>query len=373
LRKYALLLALLAFGLASCNSLAARFNPPPDAAAPPPPPPPPPAPAPPADPLAAAGLERISITVNGPLEDAIKGSTAYDVAAPLAQVTARLLVWWVDVQRGLRKGDTIDLVFQRVPGKEPLIHALRFNSGRNSQEYRAYLHKPEGAKLPRYYDATGQEVEERLENSPIDDYDSVTSMLRDGRKHKGVDFRAPSGTPVKLPFDATLSRKNWSWKGNGNCLEFHDAKGQRIVFLHLSELPKTLLPGKRFKAGEIVAQSGNTGHTTAPHLHYQLEAPNGKLLDPFKVHAVFHAKLDAAQVPAFFAARDSFDRMISFVPGLAPAPAVAPAAPAPADPAAPALPAAAQPAATPAPAPAAPTAAPVAPETAPAPAAAAQP
>ncbi|MGC4117208.1 MAG: M23 family metallopeptidase [Myxococcales bacterium] len=374
MRKHAFLLALLALGLAGCNSLAAKFSPPPpDAAAPPPPPAAPPPPPPPADPLAAAGLEKISITVNGPLEDAIKGSSAYDLAAPLAQVTARLLVWWVDVQRGLRKGDTIDVVYQRIAGKEPLVHALRFNSGKNSQEYRAYLYKPESAKNARYYDATGQEVEERLEHSPIDDYDQVTSMLRDGRRHKGVDFRAPTGTPVKVPFDATLSRKNWSFKGNGNCLEFHDAQGRRIVFLHLAELPKSLQPGKHFKAGEIVAQSGNTGHTTAPHLHYQLEAANGKLLDPFKVHPIFHAKLDPAQVPAYFAARDNYDRMLSFVPGMAPAPAaLAPAVAPSAEPAlaAPGAPAAPTDPAVPAPAAAAvpaPASAPVAPETAPAP------
>jgi hypothetical protein len=188
-RHAALVVAVLALGLAGCDSLAARLSPPPDAAAPPPPPPAP-APAPPVDPLAAAGLEKVSVTVHGPLEDALRGSSAFDIAPPLAQVTARLLVWWVDVARELRKGDALDIVFQRVPGREPLIHALRFSSGKNAQEYRAYLHKPEGAKVSRYYDASGQEIEERLENGPIDDYDQVTSMLRDGRRHKGVDFRA---------------------------------------------------------------------------------------------------------------------------------------------------------------------------------------
>jgi murein DD-endopeptidase MepM/ murein hydrolase activator NlpD len=338
-RKLALVVALCA--IAGCNSLAAMLHPPPDAAtvAPPPPPPPPP---PPADPLAAAGLEKVSITINGPLEETIRGTSASDIAPALTQVIARLVIWWVDVGHGLRKGDNADIVFQRVPNHEPLIHALRFYSGKNEKEYRAYLYKPEGAHFARFYDAGGAEVEERLQGGPVDDYEQVTSMLRDGRKHKGVDFKTPVGTPVKLPFDATLSRKNWSFKGNGNCLEFHDAQGRRIVFLHLSELPKTLTPGTKFKAGEVVAESGNTGHTTAPHLHYQLEAASGKLLDPFKEHTTFHAKLEAAQLAAFNAAREKYDRMLSFVPGAPPpapappSPAVAPPSPPPPVPAAPA-------------------------------------
>lgn len=370
MRKYALLLATLVT-LGGCDSLASRLSPPRDAAQPPPPPPPAPTPPPPpADPVAAAGLEKISFTINGPLEEAIRNTPAADVAPALSQVTARLLVWWVDVARGLRKGDSADLVFQRIPGKEPLVHALRFTSGKHGRDFHAYLHQPEGARFTRYYDAAGEEVEERIHNSPIDDYDQVTSMLRDGRKHKGVDFRAPVGTPVKVPFDATLSRKNWSWKGNGNCLEFHDAQGRRIVFLHLDVIPKTLVPGQRFKAGQVVASSGNSGRSTAPHLHYQLEAPNGKLLDPFKVHSTYRAKLDAAQLPTFLAAKEKLDRMLTFVPGQLPAvaaPATAeptPAAPTPAptlEPAPAAAPADPGAAAVPEPGAAAPAGAPAAP------------
>jgi murein DD-endopeptidase len=323
LRKLALLLALLA--IAGCNSLAARLSPRPDAGKVAPPPPPPPAP--PADPLAAAGLERVSLTIEGPLEKALRTSAASDIAPALDAVTGRLLAWWVDLSRDLRKGDSLDIVFQRLPNHEPQLHALRFTTTKSAQEYKAYLYKPEGARFARFYDASGAEVEERLQGGPIDDYEQVTSMLRDGRRHKGVDFKAPVGTPVKAPFDLTLNRKNWSWRGNGNCLELKDAKGRLIIFLHLSELPKTLVPGQHFKAGDVLAQSGNTGHTTAPHLHYQLMSADGRLLDPFKEHTTFHARLDAGQMAGFTAAREKYDRMLGFVPG-APQPVAAMPAPA---------------------------------------------
>ena len=187
-------------------------------------------PPPPVDPLVAAGLERASFTVEGPFETSLREVVGAEVAAPLAQVTARLLVWWVDVQRELRKGDHVDVVYSRPPGKEPLIHALRFYSNKNGREHRAYLYQPKGSSFSRYYDETGAEVEERLVNSPADDYDQVTSVLRDGRGHRGVDFKTPVGTPVKMPFDARLTRKNWKFRGNGNCLEFKAFKSIEDVF-----------------------------------------------------------------------------------------------------------------------------------------------
>jgi murein DD-endopeptidase MepM/ murein hydrolase activator NlpD len=308
---------LVAFGaalvLAGCDSVVSRVFPmAPDAEAPPPPPPQAIAPPAPVDPLAAAHVEKIAVQISGSLEETIRQKADAEIAAPLAQVTARLLLWWVDVARGLRPGDSLELIYERVPGKEPLIHAVKFYSTKNEKEYRAYLYKPEGGRFAHYYDASGEEVEERLEKGPIDDYEQVTSILRDGRRHKGVDFKAPVGTPVKAPFDLTLTRKNWNWRRNGNCLELKDAQGRRFTFLHLSEIPKSLTVGKRFKAGEQIAMSGNTGHTTAPHLHYQLEAASGKLLDPFNVHKIFHAKLGAGQLAAYQAEREKYNRMFEF-------------------------------------------------------------
>ncbi len=316
-----LLLAVSAgLGCDKLQALRAKPPPPPVATAPTPTP----TPAPPADPLAASGLEKVTFEVDGPLEESLRRVTAHETAPALAQVTARLLIWWVDVARGMRKGDQVTVVFQRIPNKEPLIHALKFQSGKNEREYLAYLYKPEGSRFAHYYDGSGDEVEERLENAPLDDYEQVTSILRDGRRHRGVDFKTPTGTPVKAPFDLVVTRKNWNFHGNGNCLELNNAAGQRVVFLHLSELPKTLGVGQRFKLGQVVAESGNTGHTTAPHLHYQLESPDGRLLDPFKVHKTYHRKLAAAQVAGFQAAKAKYDALFAFTPSSAPQ-ALAPA------------------------------------------------
>src|SRR5678815_1693877 len=113
-------------------------------------------------------------------------------------------------------------------------------------------------------------------------------------------FKAPVGTPVKATFDGTITRKNWFFRGNGNSLEITSSgpPHMKAIFLHLSELPRTLTVGTKVKKGEVIAHSGNSGHSFAPHLHYQLMSPSDRVLDPFDVHATQKVNLAATDRPA---------------------------------------------------------------------------
>lgn len=259
------------------------------------------APPAPVDPVKAAGLERASMRIEGPLETAFVQSAGADVGPALAQVVTRTLVWWVRVPGELLRGDTLDVLYQRRENEEPLVYAVRFVSGKTGQTHRAYRFLPEGETNARYYLPSGEELEMRLEHSPIDSYEQITSLLRDGRGHKGVDFRAPVGTPVKAPFSGVIKRKNWNWGSNGNCLELVESggRGRRALFLHLNELPKSLQPGARFGVGQVLAQSGNTGRSFAPHLHYQLMTGDDRVLDPFDQHKTYRGSLASTQKAAF--------------------------------------------------------------------------
>ena len=80
-------------------------------------------------------------------------------------------------------------------------------------------------QFARFYEPEGTDLELRLDPSPLDGWEQITSLLKDGRKHKGVDFKTPVGTPVKATFDGTITRKNWFFRGNGNSLEVTEATG----------------------------------------------------------------------------------------------------------------------------------------------------
>ncbi len=260
-----------------------------------------PKPAAPEDPLVAAGLSRASVHIDGPMETAVVAAAGAEVGPALAQVVTRTLVWWVDVPGDLRRGDTLDVLYQVRPNEEPLVHAVRFTSGKTGQTHRAYRFQPEGDKIPRYYLPSGEELELRLEGSPLDDYEQVTSLLRDGRRHKGVDFKTAVGTPVKAPFTGTVRRKNWSFRFNGNCIELEEIGGKRrrALFLHMDELPRSLKVGDRFNVGTVLGRSGNSGRSFAPHLHYQLESTDERVLDPYESHRTYRRSLAATQRAAF--------------------------------------------------------------------------
>jgi murein DD-endopeptidase MepM/ murein hydrolase activator NlpD len=286
-----------------------------------------PAPAMPgAPPAAVSPIRRVSAVLRGALEESLAAAMPAEdraQAEQLTQVVNRLLVWQLQVARQGLKGDRIEVLWEPAPAptglaaglasvREPIVHVVRYGSQKLGKEIAAYRFQPEGARWARYYQPDGSELEERLVDSPIAEYEQVTSLLRDGRKHKGVDFKTPTGTTVVAPFDGTVVKKNWNWRYNGNSLEIVDAKsGRHAIFLHLDELPKEIAVGRKVRKGEVIAASGNTGRSYAPHLHYQLEDASGKVLDPFDVHATRRVSLEGAQKAAFDAARARLDPQLA--------------------------------------------------------------
>jgi murein DD-endopeptidase len=270
----------------------------------------------------ASGPRRISASLSGPFEETVTGALgpgSQALGAELTQVSNRLLVWDLQVAKDGRKGDKIEILFAPAPpgggasgSQEPIVEALRFTSQKRGKTFAAYRWQAPGAKYPRYYRADGSEVEERLVDGPIRDYEQVTSLVKDGRRHKGVDFRTPVGTPVYAPFDGMVERRNWKFAANGNCLDLVDPlSGRHAIFLHLDVVPKTMQKGRMVKKGEQIAVSGNSGHSFAPHLHYQIEDQGGRVLDPFAVHKTRRDAIPAADLPAFQAQRARLDAMLS--------------------------------------------------------------
>ena len=173
------------------------------------------------------GPRFLSVRIDGPVEAALVAGAGTDTGPALTQVVKRVLVWWIAVPADLRKGDLLEVVYEPQPGQEPLVSAVRLQSAKAGRTFEAYRFKPAGAQFARFYDAEGSDLELRLDPSPLDSWEQITSLLKDGRKHKGVDFKTPVGTPVKATFDGTITRKNWFFRGNGNSLEVTRGRRRR--------------------------------------------------------------------------------------------------------------------------------------------------
>jgi len=143
-----------------------------------------------------------------------------------------------------------------------------------------------------------------MRNTPIEEYERITSLPEDRPTPAGMDFKTPVGTPVRTPKSGQVTRVNWKFAGNGNCVEIRLNDGTIAKYLHLSELKVSA--GARVQAGQVIALSGNTGRSTAPHLHYQLEKPNGRIIDPVDYHGTERRQIPPELMPAF---RQEMQRM----------------------------------------------------------------
>lgn len=209
---------------------------------------------------------------------------------------SRLLVWDLDVRRDLRAGDKVETMWSLGTTDTVVIEAARFHAQKFNKDITAYRFKASGDEYASYWSADGTEVPHRLKNSPMRDYEQITSLLKDRPNHQGMDFKVPVGTDVLATAPGVVTRSNWNWGANGNCLEIRHDDGVLAKYLHLSD--NKVKPGDRVKPGDVIALSGNTGRSTGPHLHYQLNRGT-KVIDPIDYHGTERRKLSESDRVAF--------------------------------------------------------------------------
>jgi murein DD-endopeptidase len=227
------------------------------------------------------------------------GDDANEVAAHLG----RVLMWDLDLRKDILPGDRLR-AFWRREASELQITSLRYESRQLGKTIVAHRFTGPGDQQPSYWDDTGLEVPRRLKASPLERYDQITALLKDRPTHKGMDFKTPIGTEVLAPRAGLATRTDWKRKGNGNCLEVRYDDGTIAKFLHLSKV--VVHPPARVKALQLIALTGNTGHSTAPHLHYQLNRGE-RILDPVTYHGTLRRQLKGSELAAFTKEMKAFE------------------------------------------------------------------
>ncbi|HUU01740.1 MAG TPA: M23 family metallopeptidase [Myxococcota bacterium] len=264
-------------------------------------------------PRAEDNFQRLDISVKGSLSSTLAREIKGHEADVLNAHLGRIMVWWFDLRRDVMRGDRAQILYQTAENPEDLrVLALRYVSAKQAKTLSAYYFKPRGVDYGRYYDPDGVEIELRLLHSPIETYEQITERMNlAGRRHHGVDFKADEGTQIVSPYRARIERRNFNTHRNGNCLQLLYIKsGIRAYFLHLSEILPIARPGRVVEAGTIIARSGNTGHSTAPHLHYELHGRENHLLDPFEAGKTEQRRLTGDILTEFKARRDRLDKAL---------------------------------------------------------------
>lgn len=259
---------------------------------------------------AKSGVYSFTGVVTRSLSETFQGAEATSPAA-LSAVYTRLFAWDVDMRRDLRKGDIVEVLYEQPAAGEPVVLAakLHLNPGTSAERVlNAYRFQAPGDAYPSYWASEGKEVPRRLVDGPLDNYEQITSLLKDRPTHEGMDFKTNLGTPVMTPRAGTVTRINWNLAANGNCVEVQYQDGTLAKFLHLNE--NLVQIGQRVTAGTVIAKSGNTGHSTGPHLHYQL-GRGDRVIDPVTYHGTLRRQLQPEAMKDFGDRMADLDRQMT--------------------------------------------------------------
>ena len=98
--------------------------------------------------------------------------------------------------------------------------------------------------------------------------------------HPGLDFHAPVGTPIYATGDGVIDQAR-SGSGLGRYVKvLHETAGYLTVYAHMSKIAPGIREGRTIKRGDLIGDSGNTGLSEAPHLHYEVRDLDGNQLNP---------------------------------------------------------------------------------------------
>lgn len=213
----------------------------------------------------------------------------------------------IDFHRDLRKEDSFKVVYEsRYSSGEPTgtgrVLAVEFiNKGKTYQA----VYFEANDKERGYYTPDGKNLRRAFLRSPLK-FSRISSgftrsryhpVLKKWRAHKGVDYAAPRGTPVRATANGTVATKTRQ-RGYGKLIILKHRGRYSTAYAHLSSFAKGLRKGKRINQGDIIGYVGSTGLATGPHLHYEFRI-NGVQRDPQRVVMPAAIPLSTKNVPAF--------------------------------------------------------------------------
>lgn len=203
------------------------------------------------------------------------------VPAGLVNQYVKLLSFGVDFQRDVVASDRFSLAFERkiaetgeVRTGKLLYAALMLKKSGKTLELTGF--SPSGGAL-EYFHADGVSVKRMLMKTPIEGGFRQTSgfgmrrhpILGYSRMHKGIDFAAPTGTPVLASGAGTVASAAFN-SGYGNVIVLSHGQGFQTRYAHLRGFARGVRTGARVEQGQVIGYVGTTGLSTGPHLHYEV-------------------------------------------------------------------------------------------------------
>jgi len=255
------------------------------------------------------GTERQVRAAVGTIRSSLFGATdALGIPDAITLQMAEILGSKMDFLRDLREGDTFRVLYEtrqyegRYVGAGRVL-ALEFDN-RGKRQSAVWFEHQDGSG---YYDFDGKSLQGAFLRNAIK-FTRISSTFGKRKhpihqrwiEHKGVDYAAPTGTPIHATADGTVSFAG-KQTGYGNVVILEHHSRYSTLYAHQSRIAPGIKKGIRVSQGQVIGYVGMTGWATGPHLHYEFRIA-GKHVDPLSVELPVARLLTPAQATAFAAA-----------------------------------------------------------------------
>ncbi|HEY1099050.1 MAG TPA: M23 family metallopeptidase, partial [Myxococcota bacterium] len=234
-------------------------------------------------------VEGLAGTIRGNLYNGIHDAGG---DANLVNRFVDVFAWNIDFYRQAQNGDTFRVLVEKrfsndgnerkFLGWGKVVAAEYVNAG---TAWRGFAFESKDKQFAGYYDDRGESLERTFLRSPME-VTRITSsygsrfhpVLKTQKKHEGVDYGAPVGTPIWTVADGIVVEARFS-KSAGNMVVVQHVNGLRTEYFHLSKFAEGVRAGSRVTQKQVIGYVGSTGMSTGPHLHFGLLRGNSHI-DP---------------------------------------------------------------------------------------------
>lgn len=229
-------------------------------------------------------------TITSSLWNAIIASGATPM---LALKLSDIYAWQIDFF-DVKEGDAFRMMYDEAWVDDTTFVEIASIEGatftHRGREYRAIPFEQDSVR--EYFDEEGNSLRKAFLKAPLDFF-RISSrfsnarfhpVLKRYRPHHGVDYAAPTGTPVKTIGDGVVIEKAFQRGGAGNYLKVRHNSTYTTTYMHLSRFAKGIQKGKSVKQGDVIGYVGSTGLSTGPHLDFRVHK-NNQPINPLTMEA----------------------------------------------------------------------------------------
>jgi murein DD-endopeptidase MepM/ murein hydrolase activator NlpD len=237
-----------------------------------------------------------------------------------------LFSWDVDFQRDVRPGDSFNALVERSHLKNgdiarwgEVLYAEMTVRGKTQRYFRFETKNKKGRTRVGYFNEKGHSARKPLLKTPVDGARLSSGfgrrrhpILGYTKMHRGVDFAAPSGTPVYAGGNGRITSIGRNG-GYGRYIRIRHNGRYSTAYGHLRRYARGMKRGKRVRQGQIIGYVGSSGRSTGPHLHYEVLV-GGRQVNPLRLRLPAGRRLKGKELASFSTLRTYLDRRLAAIP-----------------------------------------------------------